>query len=327
MTAQTRLISAPAHTPVMLREVLDALAPTDGETYVDGTLGAGGTARALLEAADCTVWGIDRDALAVRLGISLSQRFPGRLHVLHGRFADMERLLGERAVAAVDAVTLDIGPSSMQLGDPSRGFSFSLDGPLDMRMESEGVSAAEVVNGADEATLAGIISRYGEERRARAIARAIVAARHRGPIERTGELARIVAAVVRRAPGGVHPATRTFQALRIHVNDELGQLARGLGAAERLLAPEGRLVVICFHSLEDRQVKRFLARRSGLQPRPSRHQPETAGQPPPPSFRLVFRGARKPRAAEVAANPRARSAKLRAAVRTAAPAWPLERAA
>ncbi len=326
MTAETRLISAPAHTPVMVREVLDALAPADGETYVDGTLGAGGTARALLEAADCTVWGLDRDPLALRLGTALTRRFPGRLHVLHGRFADMERLLGERSVAAVNGVTLDLGPSSMQLDDGSRGFSFRLDGPLDMRMESSGMSAAEVVNGADEATLADIISRYGEERRARAVARAIVAARRRAPIERTGELAAIVATVVRRAPGGVHPATRTFQALRIHVNDELGELARGLGAAERLLAPQGRLVVVCFHSLEDRRVKRFLTRRSGTTPRPSRHQPE-AGDSPPPSFRLVFKGARKPRAAEVAANPRARSARLRAAVRTAAPAWPMEAAA
>ncbi len=318
---------ARAHLPVMPQEVTEALAPADGRTYVDGTFGAGGYSRALLEAADCVVWGLDRDPVAVSLGAALAERFAGRLTVLRGRFAEMDSVLAERGVDAVAGVTLDLGPSSIQLDDPERGFAFRLDGPLDMRMEPEGESAADVVNGADEATLAEIIATYGEERRARAVARAIVAARRQAPIRRTGRLAEIVAGVVRRAAGGIHPATRTFQALRIHVNDELGQLARGLAAAERLLAPEGRLAVVSFHSLEDRQVKRFLIRRAGAAPRPSRHRPDPGRDQAEPSFRLLFRGARRPRPEEVAANPRARSARLRAAVRTAAAAWSLEAAA
>ena len=215
----------------------------------------------------------------------------------------------------------------MQLDDPARGFSFRADGPLDMRMEGRGPSAADIVNHADEAMLASIIRRYGEERYARRIARAIVAARHLGPIRRTGELAEIIVAAMPPARrGAIHPATRTFQALRIHVNDELAELRRGLRAAERLLAVDGRLVVVSFHSLEDRLVKDFLRRRSAAAPRPSRHVP-TPHDERSPSFRLLFRGIRRPREAEIAANPRARSARLRAGVRTAAPVGQEEAAA
>ena len=321
------MTTAPAHVAVMPREVVEALAPADGETYVDGTFGAGGHALALLDAADCTVWGIDRDPVAVAVGAALAERHGGRLRVLRGSFGEMAELLAERAVRSVDGVALDLGVSSLQLDDPARGFSFRLDGPLDMRMGSEGQSAAEVVNRADEATLADIIARYGEERRARAVARAIVAARIDRPIERTGRLAEIISRVVRRSSRGVHPATRTFQALRIHVNDELGQLAAGLAAAERLLKPGGRLAVVSFHSLEDRIAKRFLSARSGAGARPSRHLPEATEAVRAASFELIFRRPRKPGADEIEANPRARSARLRAARRTAAPAWPLEAAA
>ena len=326
--AQRRQTTGPAggHAPVLLDEVLAALRPADGEIHVDGTFGAGGYARGLLEAAACRVYGLDRDPRAVAIGRRMAEEFPGRLVVLAGCFADMESLLAEQGVPAVDGVALDLGVSSLQLDDPERGFSFLRDGPLDMRMGGEGPSAADVVNRTAEAALADIIYRYGEERRSRAVARAIVAARARAPIERTRQLADIVAGVVRGRPGH-HPATRTFQALRIYVNAELDQLERGLAAAERLLRPEGRLAVVSFHSLEDRATKQFLAQRTGIGPRPSRHAP-----PPPrgdgrvPSFRFLFRGARRPGANEVAANPRARSARLRAAVRTAAPPWETEAA-
>jgi 16S rRNA (cytosine1402-N4)-methyltransferase len=216
-------------------------------------------------------------------------------------------------------VVLDLGVSSMQIDDPGRGFSFQQDGPLDMRMEQVGPDAAEFVNQAGEAELADIIHVYGEERRARAVARAIVEARREAPIRRTGELARIVARVVGRR-GRLHPATRTFQALRIHVNDELGQLARGLAAAERLLAPEGRLVVVSFHSLEDREVKRFLGTRSGAGASVSRHLPVPEQKLLPATFKLLFRGVKRPSEKECARNPRARSARMRAAIRTDAPA-------
>lgn len=319
-----------AHLPVMLAEVIDALAPRDGEVFVDGTFGGGGYARALLDAAQCSVWGIDLDPAAVANGARLAERYPGRLTVIEGSFADMDRLLAERGVDAVDGVALDLGMSSPQLDDAARGFSFRLDGPLDMRMAGTGVSAAEVVNGETEDALADIIHRYGEERRARRIAREIVLARGQSPIARTIELADIVARAL--GPGArradIHPATRTFQALRIFVNDELGHLARGLAAAERLLATGGRLAVVSFHSLEDRIVKLFLRRRSGHEPGVSRHHPsahEAGGPAPrPPSFEITRRRVRKPGKQEVAANPRARSARLRTAVRSPAGAWPFE---
>jgi 16S rRNA (cytosine1402-N4)-methyltransferase len=311
------------HQPVLLAEMLRLLAPRDGGIYVDGTFGAGGYSRAILESADCRVWGIDRDPRAVAAGADLARRYDGRLTLIEGRFGEMGALLAEDGVAAADGVALDIGVSSMQLDEAERGFSFRFDGPLDMRMGSGGLSAADLVNGLEEAALADLIFRYGEEKRARAIARAIVARRANAPIARTAELAQIVRAVV-HGRDGIDPATRTFQALRIAVNDELGELARGLTSAETLLAEGGRLAVVSFHSLEDRQVKQFLRRREGRAPQVSRHLP-AADAAPAPSFRRCPGDEATPGEAEIAANPRARSARLRGAERTAAPAWPTDR--
>jgi 16S rRNA (cytosine1402-N4)-methyltransferase len=303
-----------AHTPVLLDEVLQALAPRDGGIYVDGTFGAGGYSRAILEAADCAVWGIDRDPDAVALGAALADRYKGRLTVIGGRFGDMKALLGARGVDKVDGIALDVGVSSSQLDIPARGFSFRLDGPLDMRMEQAGTSAADLVNTLPESDLADLIFKYGEERASRRIAHAIVAARRAKPIATTTELAELVRGVVHARRDAIDPATRTFQALRIAVNDEIGELERALIAAEALLAAGGRLAVVSFHSLEDREVKEFLRARSGRAPRAGRHLPERA--PSAPTFRLLHRGAIRPRDSEMAANPRARSARLRAAERT-----------
>jgi 16S rRNA (cytosine1402-N4)-methyltransferase len=303
-----------SHLPVLLDEVVAALAPRDGATYVDGTFGGGGYSTALLDAAQCRVVGIDRDPDAVARGAALAARYAGRLRLVEGRFGEMARLLGGEKVAGV---ALDLGVSSPQLDDPGRGFSFRADGPLDMRMGRDGESAADLVNAASETQLADIIREYGEERFARRVARAIVARR---PFARTGELAETVrAAIPHRDPSGIDPATRTFQALRIAVNDELGELDRGLAAAEEALAPGGRLAVVSFHSLEDRRVKDFLKRRSGAAPKGSRHLPAAAA--PAPSFRLLTRKPVEPSAAELRRNPRARSARLRAAERTGATAW------
>jgi 16S rRNA (cytosine1402-N4)-methyltransferase len=229
---------------VLLPEVMAALSPRDGGIYVDGTFGVGGYSRAILESCDCTVWAIDRDPDAIRRAEALAREYAGRLHAVQGRFGDMDRLLAERGVTAVDGVTLDIGVSSPQLDQAERGFSFRADGPLDMRMEQSGASAADVVNTADEAMLADILHHYGEERRARAIARAIVRARAEAPIVRTQQLVGVVHRAIGPRSGEVDSATRTFQALRIHVNDEMGELESGLKAAERLLAPGGRLAVV-----------------------------------------------------------------------------------
>ncbi len=305
------------HTPVMLDEVVEVLAPRDGGSYVDATYGAGGYSRALLDSCACRVWGIDRDRTAIERGREMERRYAGRLTLIQGRYGDMAGLLGGMAV---DGIAFDLGISSMQVDTAERGFSFRADGPLDMRMEGDGPSAADLVNRASETELADIIYRLGEERASRRIARAIVERRRETPFTRTAELADTVRRVVRAQPGGIDAATRTFQALRIHVNDELGELDRGLDAAERLLKTGGRMAVVSFHSLEDRRVKEFLRRRGGAQPRGSRHLPERT-DPRAPSFRLIRRGALKPSAAEVAANPRARSARLRAAERTAAAAW------
>ncbi|MDD9877798.1 MAG: 16S rRNA (cytosine(1402)-N(4))-methyltransferase RsmH [Magnetovibrio sp.] len=311
-------MNAQMHIPVMADEVVRALAPKAGAVYVDGTFGAGGYSRALLDAADCTVWGIDRDPFAVAAGAELSVEYPGRLSVLNGRYGDMAALLAAVGVEQIDGVALDLGVSSMQIDDPARGFSFRDDGPLDMRMGEAGETAADVVNQLAERELADIIYRYGEERASRKIARAIVELREKAPITRTGQLAEIVRRVVHRSRDGIDPATRTFQALRIYVNDELGELEAGLRAAEQLIAPGGRLAVVSFHSLEDRCVKDFLLSRSGQAPRPSRHLPAGA-EAAAPSFRLHKRGAVKPAKAETDANPRARSARLRWAERTDAP--------
>ncbi|GLQ05996.1 16S rRNA (cytosine(1402)-N(4))-methyltransferase RsmH [Sneathiella chinensis] len=308
------------HVSVLLAEVLDVLAPQAGEIFVDGTFGAGGYSRALLEAADCRVYGIDRDPRAIAFGREMEKEFPGRLKVLEGCYADMEGLLAAEGVSHVDGVTLDIGVSSMQIDEADRGFSFMQDGPLDMRMSGSGPTAADVVNEEGEVELARIIFEYGEERRSRAVARAIVERRSVKPFTRTLELAEVVASVVRTNGKGIHPATRTFQALRIFVNDELGQLTAGLAASERLLSPGGRLAVVSFHSLEDRRVKNFLSKRSAARANPSRHVPLVEDQKPA-SFSLLKRGAIKAREDEIAINPRSRSARLRGGIRTDAPAW------
>ncbi|MEC7571244.1 MAG: 16S rRNA (cytosine(1402)-N(4))-methyltransferase RsmH [Pseudomonadota bacterium] len=314
--------AASVHAPVLLNEVVSGLAVRDGGLYVDGTFGAGGYTAAILAAANCKVWAIDRDPDAIARGRDLAARHGARLTLVEGRFADMDRLV---SAPAVDGVALDLGVSSPQLDQAARGFSFRFDGPLDMRMEREGPTAADIVNGESEARLADIIFHLGEERKARRIARAIVTARTTRPILRTGELASLVRGVVPAAPQDkIDPATRTFQALRLHVNGELEQLDGGLAAAERLLAPGGRLAVVSFHSLEDRRVKNFLRARAGQAPRPSRHVPQAAlRKAPPTSFRDLARRPLRPADAETAANPRARSARLRLAERTDAAPWPV----
>ncbi|MBR9971126.1 16S rRNA (cytosine(1402)-N(4))-methyltransferase RsmH [Magnetospirillum sulfuroxidans] len=308
------------HIPVLLTEVAAALSPVDGDVIVDGTFGAGGYSLALLDRSNCRVFAIDRDPSAVAAGRLLPAAQEGRLVILAGRYGDMDLLLPEAGIAQVNGVALDIGVSSMQIDQADRGFSFAKDGPLDMRMEQSGPSAADVVNHASEAELADIIFHLGEEKFARRVARAIVAARLDTPFTRTLQLANVIRSAVRKSGDGIDPSTRTFQALRIHVNDELGELERGLEAAERLLAPGGRLAVVTFHSLEDRVVKNFIKRRSGDMPAPSRHLPMAAAGPAP-TFSQIARKAIAPSQAECRANPRARSAKLRVALRTDAPAW------
>jgi 16S rRNA (cytosine1402-N4)-methyltransferase len=309
------------HVPVLLREVLEQLAPHDGGIYIDGTFGAGGYSRAILDAADCKVIGIDRDQSAVANGATLAERYSGRLTLSEDRFSHLDDVARELGHETVDGVVLDIGVSSMQLDQAERGFSFRQDGPLDMRMGGDGPSAADVIAVIGERDLANVIFLLGEERHSRAVARAIVAERAKGRIETTRQLADIVSRVVRSKPGAIHPATRTFQALRIFVNEELHELVEALGASERILKENGRLAVVTFHSLEDRIVKNFLADRSKSAP-VSRHRPVSEG--PETTFSLLTR---KPLVAdedEIQSNPRARSAKLRAALRNAAPTRPLD---
>ncbi len=305
------------HIPVLLKEVVEALQPRDGGRYVDGTFGAGGYTAAMLARADCRVIAIDRDPDAIDAGRVRADRYSPRLRLIEGRFGDMAELLSAEGVDDVDGVALDLGVSSMQFDQADRGFSFRASGPLDMRMEKNGLSASDLVNDAEESQLADIIFRYGEERRSRRVARAIVEARKHKRIETTGELAEIV----RRAVGPQgrdesDPATRTFQALRIAVNDELGELERGLIAAEQVLAPGGRLAVVSFHSLEDLTVKEFVRSRAGRTPGPSRHAPPRAAAEIA-SLRDLSRKPVLPSAAEVPANPRARSARLRVAEKVA----------
>ncbi|MEQ8585175.1 MAG: 16S rRNA (cytosine(1402)-N(4))-methyltransferase RsmH [Thalassobaculaceae bacterium] len=328
-------MTGPLHIPVLLAEVVAALAPKDGERHLDGTFGVGGYTRAILESATCTVLAVDRDPDAIARARALAQDYPGgagdRLVPLHGRFGEMDRLAREAGYETVDGVTLDLGVSSPQLDEAERGFSFRFDGPLDMRMDRSGPTAADVVNEASEQELADIIFHLGEERYARRVAKAIVSARTTTAIRRTGELADIVRRVVPSAPDrSIDPATRTFQALRIHVNRELEELDNGLDAAERLLAPGGRLAVVSFHSLEDRRVKTFLRRRSGRTSNPSRHAPDAiAGKraAPLPTFTLPSARPIAPSDEEIARNPRARSARLRVGHRTDAPAWTEQEAA
>ena len=305
------------HVPVLLAEVLAALSPLDGARIVDGTFGAGGYSRALLEAG-ASVVALDRDPNVAPFAAALKSEFPSRFSFVAGAFAELDELAG----GAVDGVVLDLGVSSMQLDEPGRGFSFMRDGPLDMRMASEGDSAADLVNRLDEAHLAALLFAYGEERKSRRIAHSIVAARTTEPIATTTELARLIEKAIGRKPGEGHPATRSFQALRIAVNDEFGQLVEGLFAAERLLTEGGRLAVVTFHSLEDRIVKRFLDSEKTA-PAASRHLPQTAFEA---SCWNEIAKARKPSSAEIARNPRARSAILRSASRSAAPPRPTSRA-
>ena len=314
----------PRHIPVLLRRVLEHLAPHDGATYIDATFGAGGYTRAILDDAACRVVAVDRDPAAVTGGADLAAAYSDRLLVLEGRFSALDTLTAAAQLGTVDGVVFDLGVSSMQLDQAERGFSFQSEGPLDMRMSGSGSSAADLIATLKETDLADLIFGLGEERRSRAIARAIVRRRDEQPIETTRELADIVSRVIgRRAPDDKHPATRTFQALRLAVNDELAEVTAGLAAAERLLKPGGRLVVVSFHSLEDRIVKRFLTERSGRAARNSRHAPDL-GSTREASFRILNHKPVTPDSDEVDENPRARSAKLRAAERTEARAWPAE---
>lgn len=331
----TRSVVRTRHIPVALSEVLALLEPSDGATYIDATFGAGGYTRAILDAAECRVLALDRDPTAIASGLAAVLDLRPRLRLLHAPFSHLADIAEACGLASVDGVVLDIGVSSMQLDDPARGFSFQTEGPLDMRMSAApghsgelGPSAADVVNGYTEERIADILYQLGEEHRSRAIARAIVRARGEAPLLTTTRLAEIVSKVFHgRKVDGRHPATRTFQALRIFVNDELGELARALSAAEQVLRPGGRLVVVSFHSLEDRIVKRFIAERAGRQSRGSRHLPETSLKVSAPSFRIVNPRPFTVSQGELELNPRARSARVRAAERTQAGMVPLDAAA
>jgi 16S rRNA (cytosine1402-N4)-methyltransferase len=319
-SGRRRMNPARRHIPVLGREAAEMLAPSDGGIFVDATFGGGGYSRGILAVPGTRVIGIDRDRSAIAGGFDLVEESGGRLALVEGRFSELADICAAQGVGAVDGVVMDVGVSSMQLDESERGFSFRLDGPLDMRMGHHGPTAADVIAKADEVVLANIIYIFGEERRSRAVARAIVAARQQAPVQTTRMLADIVASVVRSKPGEIHPATRTFQALRIFVNQELDELHLALSAAERVLKPGGRLIVVSFHSLEDRIVKNFLVERAKVGGG-SRHLPELAQAAP--SFHLLTKRPVTPNEAEVSANPRARSAKLRAGERTDAPAHPV----
>ena len=304
------------HAPVMLQEVLAALAPQNGKIYVDSTFGAGGYSRAILKMANCKVYGIDRDPDAIARGNHLASQ-EKHFTILEGNFAELDHLLKTAHVGSVDGIVFDLGVSSPQLDEASRGFSFQKDGPLDMRMDQKGPTAADVVNTLSEKELAHIIWYYGDEPKSRTIAKAIVERRKTQPFTRTLELAELIHTIVKKKPHQkIDPATKTFQALRIHINQELQSLEKGLEAAERALAPEGRLVVVSFHALEDERVKKFLRQQSGDVPNPSRHcpMPQTTGTAP--AFMTLERKAQKPSDEEITQNPRARSARLRWAIRT-----------
>jgi 16S rRNA (cytosine1402-N4)-methyltransferase len=309
--------SAPRHIPVLGRQAIEMLSPHDGGVYLDATFGAGGYSRAILETAGTRIIGIDRDRTAITGGFDLVDRSDGRLTLVEDRFSNLAEICAALDILSVDGVVMDVGVSSMQLDEAERGFSFRLGGPLDMRMGRDGPTAADVVAKASEADLANIIYIFGEERHSRRLARAIVAARKEAPVATTRALADIISRVVRSKPGEIHPATRTFQALRIFVNEELDELHLALSAAERMLKPGGRLVVVSFHSLEDRIVKNFMVERAKAGGG-SRHLPEIAQDAP--SFHILTKRPVTPDDGEISVNPRARSAKLRAAERTAAPA-------
>jgi 16S rRNA (cytosine1402-N4)-methyltransferase len=318
MTSHATQNSAP-HISVLRTEAVDALAVHDGGVYVDGTFGRGGYTRAILATPGARVVAIDRDPDAIDAGRDMVSEFSPRLALLQGPFGAMDVMLAGQQIREVDGVALDLGVSSPQFDDASRGFSFSHDGPLDMRMSKAGPSAADIVNEMEETELANLLYTLGEERLSRRVARTILEARKSERITRTAQLADIVRRAVPRANDGIDPATRSFQALRIHVNDELGELRRALVAAEQLLKPHGRLAVVSFHSLEDRVVKEFMRDHSGSAPGPSRHMPANDHHVPAPSFEVLTRKPQIPAEAELASNPRARSAKLRVAERTDAP--------
>ncbi len=308
------------HAPVLLAEVIEALAPKAGDVVIDATFGAGGYTRAILERG-ADVVALDRDPTVQPFAEAVARDFPERFQLIRTPFSGLAEAFEESGKAKLDGAVFDIGVSSMQLDQAERGFSFMRDGPLDMRMSDEGEAAADIVNTWDHGPLAHIFKLYGDERQSGRVATAILRRRVEQPFTRTLDLAEVVEkALGGRRGAAIHPATRVFQALRIAVNDELGELERGLEAAEATLAPGGRLVVVTFHSLEDRMVKAFLTERTGNAPGGSRHAP-VAVETRKPSFDLLFKGAREAGDAELAANPRARSAKIRAAVRTDAPAW------
>ncbi|AQS84073.1 MAG: 16S rRNA (cytosine(1402)-N(4))-methyltransferase RsmH [Gluconobacter oxydans] len=312
----------PGHVPVMRTEVVEILAPREGEVYVDGTFGGGGYTNAVLSAANCVVWGIDRDPDAITRGEALARVWgenpdgAPRLRMLHGGFGTMQDMLRAAGADHVDGVMLDLGVSSFQIDEAERGFSFRHDGPLDMRMGKAGRSAADIVNKASEAELADIFHYYGEERHARRVARTVVEARKSAELTTTLQLAEVIRSVVPSDKSGIDAATRSFQGLRIAVNDELGEIERGLEQALALLSPGGRLVVVSFHSLEDRIVKRVMAAAAGQEPGLSRHDPRSMSRGQKAvSFNLMFRKAMKPSDEECRRNPRARSARLRALIR------------
>ena len=324
MQAGMEVSAEAVHLPVLCKEAIDALNIRDGGCYIDGTFGAGGYSLEILSRAKCQLFSLDRDPIAIEKAEYLIRDFGDRFSISQGCFGDMEVLLSSVGIGSVDAIVLDLGVSSPQIDNPERGFSFKADGPLDMRMGSEGVTAEHLVNTLSEAELADIIYTYGEERLSRRVSKAIILARSKERITRTSMLADIIRKVVPRRKKGRDndPATRTFQALRIYINDELGELKRGLNAAERILTPGGRLAVVAFHSLEDRCVKKFLAERLGRNKGVSRHAIAQESFDRTASFKLITKKPIYPTLVEVQSNPRARSARLRVAERTAAPSWP-----
>jgi 16S rRNA (cytosine1402-N4)-methyltransferase len=301
-----------SHIPVLRDEAIGFLQPDGGRTYLDGTFGGGGYAQKILDAAPCTLWAIDRDPAAIARGAALAEKYPGRLHIVEGRISEILDLLAARGVASLDGAVFDLGVSSYQIDDPARGFSFRHDGPLDMRMGRNRKTAAELVNAMSETELADMLFQLGEEKASRRIAKAIVKRRATQKFETTSDLAGVIRSVVRPDKSGIDPATRSFQALRIAVNDELADIEAALHQAASLLAPGGRLVVVSFHSLEDRIVKRFFAQASGRAAGASRHDPASLLEGTTAKFRLLTGSPVVAGVEESRKNPRARSAKLRA---------------
>jgi len=307
-----------SHIPVLREQAVNFLRPEAGKIYLDGTFGGGGYARTILDTANCVLWAVDRDPAAVARGAALAALYPGRLHVLHGRISQILDLLAAAGIARLDGAVFDLGLSSYQIDDPARGFSFRQDGPLDMRMGEGGITAAILVDTLPESELADILYEFGEEKASRRIAQAIVARRTQQKFTTTADLAGVIRSVVRPDKSGIDPATRSFQALRIAVNDELRDIEAAMAQAADMLAPGGRLVVVSFHSLEDRIVKRFFAQAAGRMASVSRHAPMTLQDAAPPKFRLLTGSPVTPSPEEARSNPRARSAKLRAMERLAA---------